>query len=153
MSAASKTNINAGRWIAALYDFAIHGGAVGDIPLRVRVPKNAVVVNSFAQVAVVPTGASATIGVKLEAAGDIFAVAAISGAPWSATGIQLGLARYTPAIDLGSGDGTDETIDDSAAAAYVVTTAERELTLSVGTAALTAGKINIFLEYVVNTTA
>lgn len=153
MSAASLTDTRAGRWLAAQYDFSVHGGAVGDIGLRVRVPAGAIVVNSFAKVLTAPTGASATIGVKLEGAGDIFAVAAINGAPWSSTGLKLGLARYTPAIDLGSGDGTDEVIDDSAAAAFVTTTVERELKLSVGTAALTAGKINIFLEYVVNATA
>lgn len=151
MSAASLTDTHAGKWLAALYDFSIHGGAVGDIPLRVRVPKGAIVVASFAKVLTAPTGASATIGVKLEGAGDIFAVAAISGAPWSSTGIKLGLARYTATIALGSGDGSDESVTE--AGAFVTTTVERELTLSVGTAVLTAGKINIFIQYVVNATA
>lgn len=153
MAAASLTNTNAASWIAALYDFSVHGGAVGDIPLRVRVPAGAVVVNSFVHVLTAPTsGGSATIAIKLESAGDILAQTAFDAAPFDGT-LGLGLARYTPGIDLGSGDGSDTAIDDSAAAAFVITTTERQLTLTIGTAALTAGKINIFLEYVVNATA
>lgn len=153
MGAASLTNTNAGRWIAALYDFSVHGGAVGSIPLRVRVPAGAIVINSFLHVVSAPTsGGSATIALTLESAGDILTATAFDAAPFDGT-FGLGKARYTPGIDLGSGDGSDTAIDDSAAAAFVLTTAERQLTLTIATAALTAGKINIFLEYVVNATA
>lgn len=153
VSSASKTNVNARRTVAALYDFAVHGGAVGDIALRVRIPNGAVIVDSFAHVLTAPTGASATVGVKLQSAGDVFSVAAISGAPWSSTGFKLGKLRYTPGIALGAGNGSDTAIDDTSAGAFLALTAERELTLSIGTAALTAGKINLFIEYVVNATA
>lgn len=153
MSTASLTNLWAQRTLAAKYEFGVHGGAVGDIPLRIRVPAGAIIIHSFAHVITAPTGASATIGLKIEGTADIFAQAAISGAPWSTTGFKLGKARYTPAIALGSGDGSDTAIDDTSAAAYVATTVERELTMTIGTAALTAGKVNFFITYVVNATA
>ena len=153
MADASVTNTNAGKWLAARYDFTVHGGAVGDIPLRVRAPKGAVIINSFVHTIVAPTsGGSATIAIKLQSAGDILAATAYDDPPFDGT-FGLGKARYTPAIDLGTGDGSDTAIDDSAAAAFIALTAERELTLTIGTAALTAGEINIFIQYVVNATA
>lgn len=153
MSQASVTNINASRWVAALYDFAVHGGAVGAIPLRVRVPKGAIIINSILQIVTAPDSAgSATIAISLESAEDILPETAFDDPPFDGD-FGLGLARYTPGIDLGSEDGSDTAIDDSAAAAFVLATVERELTLTIGTAALTAGKLNIFLQYVFNTTA
>lgn len=149
MAQASVTNIDAGRWVQARYDFAVHGGAVGDIGLRVRLPKGAIIVNSFARVLTAfDSGGSATVAVKVESAADIFTASAMDGAVWGATGFHLGKARYVPAIDLGSGDGSDTAIDDSAAAAYVATTVERQLTLTVAVAALTAGKADICLQYI-----
>ena len=153
MSAASLTNTNASLWLAAQYDFAVHGGAVGAIPMRVRVPKGAGIINSFLHILPAPdSGGSATIAIKVESTADILTATAFDAAPFDGT-FGLGKARYTPGIDLGSGDGTDTAIDDSAAAAFIATTAERELTVTIGTAALTAGKFNIFIQYVVNATA
>ena len=154
MGASSVATIDAGRWLAARYDFAVHGGAVGDIPLRVRVPKGSVIVHSFARVITACDSAgSATIAVTVEDAEDIFTNSAMDGDQWGVPGCHLGKARYVPGIDLGSEDGSDTAIDDSAAAAYVVTTVERQVVVTIGTAALTAGKFDIFLQYVCNEVA
>lgn len=110
------------------YDFAVDGGAVGDIPLGVKLPKGALVREALINVITVPTSAgAATIALKLEAAGDVQAAAAISGAPWSTTGIKLASLTRT--------------------AAPVNLTLERELTATVGTAALTAGVFEVLIEY------
>lgn len=153
MGQASITNNNALHGIAALYDFAIHGGAVGAIPLRVRVPSGAIVVNSFVHVLTAPESAgSATIAITLESAGDILAATAFDAAPFDGT-LGLGRARYTPGLRAPDIGDLPVEIDDSAAASFVVTTAEREITLAIGTAALTAGRINVFLQYFLNTAA
>ena len=147
----SLTSNNAGRWLAALYDFAVHGGAVGDIPLRVSVPAGAVIVDSFVQILTAPTSSgSATIAISLESAGDILAATAFDAAPFDGT-FGLGLARYTPGLRFP--EDLPIEIDDSDAGAFVAATEERELSLTIGTAALTAGKFNVFLHYVHNATA
>jgi hypothetical protein len=134
MSAASLTTESFVRYVAAQYDYAVHGGAVGDISLRVTVPKGAIIVNAIVEVLTVPTsGGSATIALKLESAGDIVAATSIASAPWSATGIKLGIPDHATVAD------------------QFKTTADRTLTATVATAALTAGKFNVFLMYVVNT--
>lgn len=153
MARASLTSHNAGRWIAAQYDFAVHGGEVGSIPLRVTVPAGAVVVNSLLHVLTAPTsGGSATIAISLESAGDILAATAFDAAPFDGT-FGLGLARYRPTVVQDEIEPNPWALDESSAAAFVATTAERQLTLTIATAALTAGKINVFLNYVVNAAA
>lgn len=135
MAAASLTNQNALHCVAAQYDYAVHGGAVGDIPLRVSLPKGAIVVNAFAEVLTAPTStnSTATIAIKLESANDIFTAAAVSGAPWSTTGMKQAIP------DLA-------TVGD-----YKKATADREITMSIAVEALTAGKFNVFVLYVHNT--
>lgn len=136
MASASITNQNALHCVAAQYDFAVHGGAVGDIGLRIRVPKASIIVNVIARIHTAPTsGGSATIAVKAESAGDLFAQGAIGSAPWSSTGNKLGVP------------------DIATVGNYAVTTAEREITMTIGTAALTAGKIDFYVMYLNNATA
>ncbi len=110
------------------YDFAVDGGAVGTINLRgPRLPSGFVVLDSVVEVLTAPTsGGAATLAATTgEAAGDIVAAAAISGAPWSTTGRKAG----TPV----------------SAATSVKTTAVRTPALVVATAALTAGVIRVRL--------
>ncbi len=135
MSAASLTNLNALRCVAAQYDFAIHGGAVSDIGLRVSLPKGAIVVNAFAEVLTAPTSAdsTATIAIKVEGANDIFTAAAVSGAPWSTTGMKQAIPDLATVAD------------------YKKATVDREVTMSIAVQALTAGKFNVFIFYVHNT--
>ncbi|MDH2429324.1 hypothetical protein [Sphaerisporangium sp. TRM90804] len=114
------------------YDFAVDGGAVGDIDLTKTavIPSGAVILGGFVEVDVVPTsGGSATIAVKVEGAGDIIAAAAISGAPWSTTGRKSVVPAWTGATT-------------------VKTTAARKVQATVATAALTAGVIDVVLFYV-----
>lgn len=113
-----------------LYDFAVEGGATGDIALRGdKIPNGAVIVDALLDVTTVPTSAgAATIAIKTEAAADINAADAISGAPWSTTGKKRA--------------------DLTATTAPVVTTAERTITATVGTAALTAGVFKVVVWYI-----
>lgn len=153
MPRSSVTSTNASHCVAALYDFDVHGGEVGAVPLRVRLPAGAIVVNSVLHVLDAPVSAgSATIAITLESAGDILAATAFDAPPFNGT-LGLGLARYTPSTKVPDVGDVPVVIDDSAAAAFVVTTTERELTLTIGTAALTAGKLNVFLQYYLNTSA
>lgn len=137
MAAARIRNLNALRCVAAQYDFAKDGGAVGDFALGIRIPAGALIIDAFAHVQTAATSAdsTATIALKAESAGDLFAAAAVSGAPWSTTGRKQGVP------DLA-------TVGDTK-----IMTAEREITMSIAVQALTAGKINFFVVYVVNATA
>jgi hypothetical protein len=114
------------------YDFAVAGGAQGDIDLTstAQIPSGAYITHGFVEVDTVVTGTSATVAVKVEGAGDIVAAAAISGAPWSTTG------RKT-IIPVATG------------ATVVKTTAARKIQATVATADLTAGAFDVVLFYVV----
>lgn len=137
MASANLSSTDALKCVAAQFDFAISGGAVGSYGLGVRIPKGAVIVNAFARVLTAPTStnSTATIAVASEGAGDIFVAAAVSGAPWSTTGQKLAIPDLATVAD------------------YKVMTAERELTLAIAVEALLGGKINFFVMYVVNATA
>jgi hypothetical protein len=115
------------------YVFATEGGAVGDIALTgsTHIPSGATILGGYLEVTVAPTsGGAATIAIKVEGAGDIVAAAAISGAPWSTTGRKSVIPAFTGATT-------------------VRTTAARDITATVATAALTAGTFTVVLVYVV----
>jgi len=117
-----------GRW-----DFSVDGGAVGDIDMTstTQIPQGAVIVGGFVEVVTAATsGGSGTLAIKVEGAGDIVAAAAVSGAPWSTTGFK-------------------DVIPDSTGSTAVQTTAARKIVATVATAALTAGKVDVVLLYVV----
>ena len=110
------------------YDFAVHGGAVGNIELDCTVPENAVIVDGIVDVLTNPTsGGSATVALKVEGAADLLGATAIA----SVTGLV-------------------DTVPDGTAANAIKTTADRVVTVTVGTAALTAGKMNIFFRYFIS---
>lgn len=114
------------------YDFAVDGGAVGDIDLTLdaQIPANAIILGGFVEVDTAPTsGGSATVAVKVEGAGDIVAAAAIGGAPWSTTGRKSVVPVFTGATS-------------------VKTTAARKIQATVATAALTAGVFDVVLFFV-----
>lgn len=114
------------------YDFAVDGGAVGDIDLTydTQIPANAIILGGFVEVDTVPTsGGSATVAVKVEGAADIVAAAAISGAPWSTTGRKSVVPVFT-------------------GASTVKTTTARKIQATVATAALTAGVFDVVLFFV-----
>ena len=109
----------------ATYDFSVHGGSIGDIEIGLKFPANAIVYQGLIDVVTDPTsGGSATVALKIEGAADLLAATAIA----SVTG-QM------------------DTVPDGTATNVVKTTAERTLTVTVATAALTAGKFHVYLLY------
>lgn len=118
------------RTATAHYDFAVDGGTVGDIALRgQKIPQGAIITDVLIDVETVLTsGGAATVAVKAESAADLNAADAISGAPWSTTGAKRG--------------------DLTATSAPIKTTAERTITATVATSALTAGKFSVIVSYI-----
>lgn len=119
------------------YDFDAQGGVAGDIVLAGNpLPKNAIVWDGVVDVITVPeSGGSATIAVTTaQSANDLITAAAISGAPWSTTGSKA----LVPVGD---------------AANSIKMTADRSPKIVVGTADLTKGKFNLFIEYYLSDSA
>lgn len=105
----------------------------------------------------VPTGKTFTsagadageIALTLESAGDILASVAISGTndPWDA-GMHATLVGV-PALSVFHASNNPTALEyiQNIKSKYIVTTAERELIVTVAAQALTAGEMNIYLEY------
>lgn len=117
------------------YDFAVDGGAVSTITLRSSnslgnaVGIGSVILGGYIEVdTLVTSGGAATMGVNSEAAGDLLAATVVSGAPWSTTGRKSIIPVFTGATT-------------------VKTTAARALTVTIATAALTAGKFRVVVFY------
>jgi hypothetical protein len=117
------------------YRFSRDGGAVGDITLKndqgvaVTLPTGATVLSVFTRArAALTSGGSATIDLNLNSANDLLAA--------SAYGDHTLGAKVQGIPDLG-------TLADS-----VTTTAERTLTMSINVAALTAGALDVYVMYV-----
>lgn len=116
--------------VRGVYDFAVDGGAVGSIDISTDIPAGAVILGGYARVITAPTsGGAGTLAISVEGAGDIVAAAAVSGAPWSTTGYKSIVPAHTGAT-------------------AVLTTVARKIKAVIATAALTAGKVEVFLEYV-----
>lgn len=115
-----------------VYDFSVSGGAVGTfnlLPETDLIPANAIVTRALIDVVTAPTsGGSATVAVKVKNANDIKTATAI--------------ASYT----VGLMDG----VPVDTAATSIKLTAASNIVMTVATAALTAGKIVVFLEYVIS---
>jgi hypothetical protein len=112
-----------------ILDFALVGGAVGDHETGITLPNKAIVRRVFFDTLVQPTsGGSATIAFKVQSAADLRAATAI--ASWT-----VGLAQGIP---------------DGSVANMIKLTAERKVYATVATAALTGGKIKVFVDYVVS---
>lgn len=107
----------------ALYDFETDGGAVGNIGMGLKVPADVVILYATINVRTAPTsGGAATVALTLQTTADVLVATAIA----SVTGLINGRP-------------------DWAVANAIKTTAERELSLTVAVAALTAGKIEVHL--------
>lgn len=112
----------------ATYDFSSDGGLQGAIGLGVFLPDNAVVKRCYYDVETAFTsGGAATVSLDSEGTGDLKADEAI------ATGYSSGQHDGDP-------DGT--------AANMVKMTAKNEVTMTISTADLTAGKAHFYVEYV-----
>lgn len=114
------------------YAFAEDGGAVSTIALTTGtlIPSGSIVIGGYIDVLTALTsGGAATIAVQVEAAGDIVGTVAV--ASWT-----LGRKNIKPALAAG---------DLTANAAVVKTTADRNISAVVATAALTAGVFEVVL--------
>lgn len=115
------------------YSFAVDGGAVGTIALsgQTGIPSGALILAAWIEVTVALTsGGAATVALQIESAADVQAAAAVSGAPWSTTGVKLSSAR-------------------TFATAPVKTTAARDISAVIAAAALTAGAFRVYAAYTV----
>lgn len=117
-------------YCVAEYDFAVDGGAVSQITLRGdTVPSGAYIDEAVAIIqTALASGGAATVSADSEAAADLNAADVITGTPWSAAGVKT-LDKFW-ATDKG-----------------VLTTADRAIKVTIGTAALTAGKFKIVVRY------
>lgn len=112
------------------YSFAVDGGAVGTIALMgaAYIPAGSIITHGFLDVTTAVVGAGASLGIQVESAGDVVAVAAVSGAPWSTTGRK--------------------TIVPINGATSIKTTAARDISAVISAAVLTAGVFSVVLFYV-----
>jgi len=115
--------------ITVTYDFDVDGGAQGTIALGPVFPIGTIIQSGVLEVVTGLTGATATVGVQIQAADDIIADAAISGAPW----VSAGLADIVP-------------VGTAATMKQVATTA-KQVSVVITTADLTAGKFHVHLNY------
>lgn len=124
---------------------------VADYAMGVYIPAGAVITNAYYVVNTTFTSTAggtdlATLALTVESAGDLKAAISIaaSGDVWDA-GVHGCLpGSYAEATVAG-----DTAILDAArkAASYILTTVEREVTISVATQALTGGKLTLYIEY------
>lgn len=152
ISAARRALLNTGWWpgrqadvakavhktknlLHAVYDFSKLGGAVGSYSLLdtdgdlAKLPTAALITNVFTYTeTALASGGAATLALTAESAGDLKAATA-----------------YTSFSAGAKVQGVPVSDDLSTS---VLTTAERTLTAAVATAALTAGKVHFFVEYV-----
>lgn len=116
------------RWITATYDFAVHGGAEGEIVIG-SVPSGTIIIGGYMLVETAVLGDGASVAVQVESANDIQTAAAISGAPWSTTGKKAIVPkRNTPE------------------SSSITTTAARNILAVISGAVVTAGKFQVRLE-------
>lgn len=130
--------LGSSRFMKATYDYAVDGGAISDIGLGVSLPDNAIITRAWYEVITTlesagTDGATIAITIPTDDVAGIVAATAISagGNVWDA--------------------GLHEAIQDGTAAAMSEkTTAERELTVTIGAQIVSAGKFVLFVEYVIS---
>jgi hypothetical protein len=118
------------KWMRGRYDFAVDGGAIGTITISAEnIPANAIILGGVVEVdTAVTSGGAGTLAIQVEAAGDIVAAAAVSGAPWSTTGRKSVIPAFTGATT-------------------VKTTVARSIQVVIAAATLTAGVVDVLLAY------
>lgn len=118
--------------VKVTYDFTVNGGLVSTInlsALSAQIPNNAIVRQCWINTLVAPTsGGSATIALGLNTTVDLLAATAYTSFVTSGNAMLAGIPINT-------------------AATMVKATAARRITLTIGTAALTAGKIDVYCDY------
>jgi hypothetical protein len=117
---------------SALDSAGVANSAIGTHGSGVFLPTKAIITRAYWQINTGFTSASntATIAINSNGAGDIKAATIVSNAAYVAAGFQDG-------------------VPTGAASAFIACTAEREITFTVATQALTAGKLTLFIEYAI----
>lgn len=127
-------------------------GAIGAHGLGVHIPDNAIITRAWIDVITTFTdGAddSATMAVHIQSADDLVAAIAMSsGTIWDA-GIKGTLAG-SPILGIDAAHDTAIEVAALIAASMIKTTAEREITVTVADDDPTAGKMVIYVEYVLS---
>jgi|6_EtaG_2_1085325.scaffolds.fasta_scaffold07186_3 hypothetical protein len=124
------------RWAKAEYDFGADpgAGAISTIDLGVTIPDNAIITGGFIDVLTGFTSAgSATVSIGVQGTADMVAANTLSSLGYDSAGVQS-------IIPAGTG-ATAVKVDDASGKA---------ITLTIGTADLTAGKANVWLQYVIS---
>lgn len=130
-------------------------GAVGAHGLGVYIPDNAIITKTWFDVVTTFTdgaddSATIALGLETQAAAGILAATAVSAAGNILdAGVHAGLIGF-PALGADAAHDTQPEVAALFAATFVKTTAERQLVATVADDALTAGKLNLFVEYVLS---
>lgn len=127
------------------YDFAVDGGAVGNITLRGgTLPAGAIVIASCTdQTVAFTSGGSAQLAVAVESAGDLqtaLLYSDITGVACLSDGMN---ATGSGVLAVAGGQ------DLYGLTTTIKTTAARSLVMAVSVAALTAGKFDLYITYMV----
>ena len=122
--------------------------------LGVYLPDNAIIVRAWYDVITTFTSATdaATIAIKAESANDLVSAIAISDGSnvWDA-GLHGTLTAGTTTLTEGTPNTRTQIVHAAdIAAGFIKLTAEREIVCTVAVEALTAGKLVIFVEYVIS---
>jgi hypothetical protein len=122
--------VRAAMIVRGKYDFAVDGGAQSTIAITsgLPIPSGSVVVGGYVDVITQLTGATATIACQVESANDILTAVAV--ASWT-----TGRKNILPAFTTGA----------LTAGTQVKTTADRNISIVIATANLTAGVFNVVL--------
>lgn len=110
------------------YSFAVQGGAVSTIGLTgsTFIPSGTVILGGYMEVTSAVIGAGATAAIQINGANDVISAAAVSGAPWSTTGLKAIVPVFTVAT-------------------AIKTTAARDISLVITAAVLTAGVFKVVI--------
>jgi len=123
--------VRAALLVRGRYDFAVDGGAVSTIALTAGtpIPSGSIVIGGYVDVLTqLTSGGGATIACQVEGANDILTAVAV--ASWTA-----GRKNILPALTTGA----------LTAGTHVKTTADRNISAVIATAALTAGVFDVVL--------
>jgi len=113
----------------ATYDFDVDGGDTGDIALGVTIPDNAIIIDGLLDIITpcVSVSDNGTIALKAQTAGDLL-----------------------DTVDADTLSGVEALIPVGTAATAIKLTAARELTLTIATNDLTAGKFIVLVMYIMS---
>lgn len=131
----------------ALDSSGVANSTVASHGMGLVIPAGAVVTNAYFNVTTAFTTASTTtVALTLASAGDLVVGITVAGSPWSTTGLR-GTLVNSPIEATVAGD-TGILSAARSAGTWLLLTAHKELTVTIGTAAPTAGAMDIYIEYV-----